>query len=64
MIQEQVQVKVKAGLETLRKGVDIQPSIPVYTERKELERTSEMAHEKGMNIPKAPGVNTPWQNWQ
>lgn len=40
------------------KGVDMEPSISVYTERKELERTGEMGCEEGMNIPKAPGVNT------
>lgn len=58
VMQEQVQVKVKEGLETvLKKGVDIQSLIPVYIERKELERAGEMGCEQGLSIPKGPGVN-------
>lgn len=65
VMQEQVQVKVEEGLETvLKMGVDIQCSIVVYIERKKIERAGEMGCEEGVSIPKGPGVNIQWQNWQ
>jgi len=59
MMQEQAQVKVKQGLETvLKKDVEIWFFVPVYTERTEIERAGEMGCEQGVSIPKGPGENT------
>lgn len=53
-------MKTKEELETvLKKGVDIQFLVPVYTERKKLETTDEMICEQGVSIHEGPGVNTP-----